>query len=258
MNSFGFNNTIFPHHPLKIYNKKLNWFNNDKLKRYNPIDNLYTIDDITYEFNSHGFRCDEFKFQSDFKIVFLGCSITEGIGLKQTDTWAYKLLEMIRKDTGLNIPFWNLALAGVGIDSITRAFYHYHNLLKPKIIFGYFPEYRRELYYLKDYNDLAAYTFQNKELLEQSVMIDERTILYETEKNFSFIDLMIKNIDSTMIWNTWSKNNIYPNLQIKHNFELGWDNKARDREHPGSNLHSLFADNIYSEYRKLILSKINE
>jgi hypothetical protein len=67
---------------------------------------------ITYQINSHGFRCDEFN--KDPCIVALGCSYTVGIGLPVQDIWP----SVVGKH--LALPVVNLAWGGYSADSCFR------------------------------------------------------------------------------------------------------------------------------------------
>jgi hypothetical protein len=67
---------------------------------------------ITYKFNQHGFRCEEFN--QDPCIVALGCSYTVGIGLPISDTWPV----LVGQSLGLQVV--NLAWGGYAADSCFR------------------------------------------------------------------------------------------------------------------------------------------
>lgn len=257
VNEAGFLSTVFPWKFKSLYNTTVTWHGSDLEKNYDPVDNLYKKTDITYKFNSSGFRCDEFDAPAEKRVVFLGCSMTEGTGVRQEETWAYVLLEKIRKDTGFIIPYWNLALGGCGLDAITRAFYHYHKILRPDIVIAFFPGYRRELYNrYKDNDSLVTYNTNDINLLENPVMVDYRTISYETTKNQAFLDIMIKSIYSVMLWTHWGETGYDDSFQIKDDSRLFYDRKGRDKMHPGPKSHAAFANEIYSKHKDLILHRI--
>lgn len=91
------------------------------LEKYNWIDR-----DITYNFNAHGFRCEEFT--DNPSIMFLGCSHTVGIGLPLESTWAHIVSE------NLNLQNVNLGLGGGSADSSFRMCLSYIDKIKPKVI----------------------------------------------------------------------------------------------------------------------------
>jgi len=69
-------------------------------------------DCISYSFNSHGFRDDEFT--NEPAVIALGCSCTQGIGVRQYATWPRQLSDML----GLRV--WNLGVSGSASDTAYR------------------------------------------------------------------------------------------------------------------------------------------
>ena len=123
------------HQYSKYKNKELLWLpcddnfvyqhnlknNNNDLVKYNWIDCKFT-----YKFNSHGFRSNEFNH--DDSILFLGCSLTVGIGLPLEHTWAHQVAKT------LNLECLNLSIGGTGPDTAFRLAYHYIPQIKPKLV----------------------------------------------------------------------------------------------------------------------------
>jgi len=101
------------------------------------ISKKYKQDNITYTFNSQGYRCDEFEnIKWNESILALGCSYTQGIGLDDKECWSYQLQKK------LNMPVVNLAQHGTSI------FYHLYNLeilheLNPKFVIVQIPDVHR-------------------------------------------------------------------------------------------------------------------
>lgn len=116
------NQTIkwFPSDTEELFNDNLK-NNYDLLKKYNWIDR-----EITYSFNSMGFRCEEFTDKPS--IMFTGCSNTFGIGLPLESTWPY----IVSKQ--LNLHNVNLGLGGGSGDSAFRMCLGYIDKIKPKVI----------------------------------------------------------------------------------------------------------------------------
>jgi hypothetical protein len=88
-----------PEHAGKHHvNQTLDWLPTDTKESYekliqDPEHLAYFVEQgwdqpgaITYRFNSHGFRADE--FDGGPYMLALGCSFTIGIGLPDQDTWA--------------------------------------------------------------------------------------------------------------------------------------------------------------------------
>jgi hypothetical protein len=129
------NLTKFSNYRQNVFGQTLSWFNSDSRENFiqnikSSIDELKKNDwintSIVYKFNSDGFRCDEFS--SDDNIVFLGCSITAGVGLNQKDLYTTKVAE------SLKLKCHNLGVAGSGNDTAFRMALAYLEKLKPKIV----------------------------------------------------------------------------------------------------------------------------
>lgn len=88
----------------------------------------WTRDNVSYTFNRDGFRADEFTGGAHDSIVFLGCSLTIGIGMTLEDTWAYKVA------SSLGLRRYNLGVGGGGPDMCFRLAHHWIPRLRPKYV----------------------------------------------------------------------------------------------------------------------------
>lgn len=100
-------------------------------------DWYYRDVEITYNYNKYGHRCKNIDdIDLDNYILFTGCSHTEGIGLEIEKTYCHQIAD------ALNCDYYNLAIAGSGIDVMI------HNLTawyltvtkKPKYLFVQWPD----------------------------------------------------------------------------------------------------------------------
>jgi len=119
----------------KYASKTLNWFAMDSQELYiknlkndknSLIENNWIRRKVTYSFNSHGFRCDEFN--NNPTLMTLGCSITCGIGLPIEDTWSN-----IVSNT-LNLRCANMGIGAHSNDTAFRLCYGWIDIIKPKIV----------------------------------------------------------------------------------------------------------------------------
>jgi len=122
-----------PHY--KYANQTLSWLPSDSEKRYQTnltqcpggLETHNWINSaFTYKFNSHGFRCDEFTEEPS--AVFLGCSLTQGIGLPVETTWA----QIVAKQ--LNLRCYNLGIGGASNNTAFRLAYTWLETIRPKIV----------------------------------------------------------------------------------------------------------------------------
>ena len=112
------------HFGQSLANQVLEWLPTDTKENYekliqDPGHREYFADlgwdqpgAITYRFNSHGFRADEFDHEPC--MVALGCSYSIGIGLPDEATWARQTA------TALGLKCANLAWGGYSADSCYR------------------------------------------------------------------------------------------------------------------------------------------
>jgi hypothetical protein len=91
--------------------------------------------EITYQFNSSAFRCDEFTHSPS--ILFLGCSHTVGVGLPIEHTWPTIVASK------LNLKCYNLGQGGGSADTAYRLGSYWIPKILPKIVVFLIPDIHR-------------------------------------------------------------------------------------------------------------------
>lgn len=117
-------------------NEKLfleNLQNEESLNRLKRLS--WDSSDITYSYNSNGFRDAEFDNRPCG--IALGCSFTEGIGLPVDCSWP----SLLSKYTGTHV--WNLGSGGGSIETVFRIFDYYVVKLKPQFVCVLMPPFQR-------------------------------------------------------------------------------------------------------------------
>jgi hypothetical protein len=95
----------------------------------------------TYTYNEAGFRADSFT-KNGFKIMSIGCSLTEGVGVNDNETWPHHFAKHIPNSVN-----FNLGVGGRSNDFIVRCLMSYYDLLKPDLVLiMYTSPIRREIY----------------------------------------------------------------------------------------------------------------
>lgn len=116
-------------------NQELDWlpmdteslYKKNLIERYNDLNKYGWIDSkFTYKFNSYGFRSEEFNL--DPSVVFLGCSLTLGIGLPWDSLWTTQLARELKLQS------FNLAIGGSSHDTAFRMAYAWLAQLQPKLV----------------------------------------------------------------------------------------------------------------------------
>lgn len=142
------NNTESWHFGLDYCSQTLNWVPTDTEECFNksmtdPVRRSYLEsmgwtdpEVISYQFNSHGFRCDEFD-PGKSSIVTLGCSYTAGIGLPVDLIWP----TLVGKSLGLTV--YNISGGGYAADTCYRLGRYWIPKLQPKVVCILMPPRRR-------------------------------------------------------------------------------------------------------------------
>jgi hypothetical protein len=219
--------------------------------------NIYQPGSFQYTYNSDGYRCDEFDLPSQLRILFLGCSFTEGIGLPIEATWAYQLLQKIRVKTGKDIPFWSLAVGGAGIDTMASHLYQYIDRLRPRhIIFLRPPWLRRQAKINPDYHVEWMPGFASVPSEFEKVFSNEDFALQQADRSLTIIDLLAQKHNSIVHHLHWQLINgvdqkLESALVACKNFRYinsSWPQRvdvARDNLHPGPKTHSIAVSNMW-------------
>jgi lysophospholipase L1-like esterase len=94
-----------------------------------------------YTYNSLGFRGDE-PTKEGFKIMCIGDSNTEGVGVNDIETWPAQFTKLV--PNGVN---HNFGVGGRSNDYISRCLLTYYDLIKPDLVLiMYTSPQRREIY----------------------------------------------------------------------------------------------------------------
>lgn len=222
-----------------LQNTNYTWIKPDDATRYKEtIKNkniiTYTPEDFTYKRNSYGFRCDEFNNNDKIKILYGGCSITEGIGLPIEHTWAYFLNEHISNDIKNTFSFYNISEGGVGINAIVRYIYvtlKYKNFI-PDFILLLLPQYTRTQFFIKKLNNdesyIEAFNYgpgwipehakKEHNNITQGLLIRDR--INESFKNILLLKLLLESLNIPFYFMTWDYKKITYENELIHNLSF--------------------------------------
>lgn len=144
----------------------------------------------TYTFNEFGFRGDSIT-KDGIKIMSLGCSLTEGYGVNDNETWSHYLSQLI--PNGVNL---NFGVSSRSNDFITRTLITYFDIIKPDIV-------------------IVNYTFiTRKEYIDEINNIESTMIRYDytkfgsTDANIEKLNAHIELSNVHADLNNWYKNHL--------------------------------------------------
>ena len=203
-----------------------------------PKNWKYATADVKYTMNSDGFRCSEFN-SIDWanSVVWLGCSITFGTGVDDTET----VTEYFSQLSGL--PVVNLGQQGVGLDYIVDTLNHLHLLgIKPKHIVIQFPHTSRTLRFVS--------SERTEHLSVHSPFDDFQKYFFFYDYHQTGYNLMFKRmIDVAYPDAVCYTTHIYVADALDvHDLSpdrLKAGDYARDLMHPGAEYHQAVAQEIY-------------
>jgi hypothetical protein len=235
---------IYPH----FKNKTFKWFsiddeesynnflNDPNYKKYLEQNNWITYKEIEYRFNSYGFRSEEFQEPGVPSVLFLGCSVSMGVGINIEDSFTY----LISKE--LNLPMYNLSKAAGAHDTMFRVGHWWIPRLKPKYVFLF--ETTKDRFEIKEKNEhgywTMAETFSSHGQDEKKMFHKKTDNIFmnkfaqdlNAEKNILAIEYICAKNDIKFIR---VKYDTYKNMMV---------DRARDLAHMGIKSNKLVADDV--------------
>ena len=218
-------------------NKTLYWSGPDSEENFEKNPNpKYNKTSITYIYNEHGYRTNEFDLTSPKpNVLCLGCSHTEGIGIRNEDSWVYQLGQQF-----LDYNLYNLGFAGGSGDTVTRMLVNCCSVFLPKKVFILWPSKNRfETYsYEVTSPDYPTINFKLGENMtrDNMDMFNEIQLKANLDRNEALVDAY-KQIYNFEIYEIYADD-----LLTNHNFEsLRLLDPARDG-HFGPLQHKRIAE----------------
>ena len=217
------------------------WLGLDNLENYR--ENLQKNKDILeqngwignsawfkYQFNSNGFRCDEFT--TDPTIMFLGCSLTAGVGLPVDVIWP----ELVARQLGMKCA--NLGQGGGSADTAFRLCHGWIDQIRPKrVIYLKPPGVRWEM--LVQERTMLFNVYKTKELARYQTYADD---YLSDENNHYFNDLKNTMAIEQICRSRGVDLHIFNPSDLIHLWIP--KSKARDCGHPGVDIHTAFAQHV--------------
>ncbi len=195
-------------------------------------------DVITYKYNRYGFRCDEFDDRPAG--IALGCSHTEGVGVREQDAWSSVLSKL------LGVHVWNLGVGSSSLDTVFRVLEYWLPKLTPKFVAICIPYVARIEVFVRDGihrqdipinlghwpSNVARYnTFYREWAVSDVNMIMLR------RKNLLAIQQLCDKANTALV--VEEADVIVDNMSVVKSC-------ARDLMHPGAKNHAYFAQHMYN------------
>jgi hypothetical protein len=190
------------------------------------------------EFNSFGFRSDEFTNKHNGKhILFMGCSETQGSNEDLNSCWAYILYNKIKTKENVS-GYFNIASIGSGIiPQIMKAQEYIKKFGKPDEILFLSPEPYRTLKYSKT-DARVEHSNITPEVYEECDISDMLEIFSYNATIIQMFESFCETLNIKLLWSTWASHEeyIFDGYGFKNYFNLHMTNVSLE------NLYELYAD----------------
>jgi hypothetical protein len=215
-----------------------------------------------YTYNELGFRGDSVR-KKGFKVMSLGCSNTEGVGVNDHETWPFQFTNLI--PNGVN---FNFGTGGRSNDFIVRCLLTYYDIIKPDLILiMYTSPLRREIYTkdggIEPFMPTTSWGYLKE--TDDGIKTQEH-LTYLQNDNEDFINwyknhLLIKLFLESKKCNwTWSGDNLRTKytefnrftLMDRFKMDLGSDNL-----HPGPKHHEYYGKVLFDYISRRFPNYIN-
>lgn len=241
--------------PLKYWNPKgfeISSYKFSLQDRINQIHKTSGSDNTgicTYTYNELGFR-GESLYKNGFRVMSLGCSITEGVGVNDDETWPAQFCSNINNSVNLNF-----GTGGRSNDFICRCLLSYYDLIKPDLVLiMYTFSHRREIYtqdnfiepYIptKVWGRLAETEEGNKIQKSLDNLQNDNEDFINWYKNHLIIKFFLKTKKCNWLWNGLNLKTNYYEFNRFDGEKIHLD-KGSDDLHPGPNTHKRYANLLY-------------
>jgi len=243
----------------KFWNTETFEISSYKFSIKEKINKIYTqagsdnSNKCVYTYNELGFRADSI-YKDGFKVMSIGCSLTEGVGVNNNETWPAQFSKLIPNAVNMNF-----GTGGRSNDFICRCLMSYYDLIKPDLVLiMYTYPHRKEFYtndggiepfipslkwgYMEETN--TGQTIQNN----LSQIQNDNEDLINWYKNHQLIKLFLE-----LKKCNWSWNGSFLNTKYLDNFRFDGDynnfiDVGVDGAHPGPKHNSLYANHLYDHF----------
>lgn len=205
----------------------------------------------TYTYNELGFRGDSIN-KKGFKVMSIGCSLTEGVGVNDHETWPFYFTQHIPNSVNMNF-----GTGGRSNDFISRCLLTYYDLIKPDLVLiMYTLPFRKEIYTklggVEPYTPVSTWGYTKE--TEEGIFTQQTLVSLQNEnddfinwyKNHLLIKNFLENKNCNWLWNgsfllyEYTENNRFDGA-YKNFIDMGVDNS-----HPGPTHNKKYSESLYN------------
>ena len=205
----------------------------------------------TYTYNSLGFRGDE-PTKNGFKIMSIGCSYTEGVGVNDNETWPHQFAKLVPNGVDLNF-----GCAARSNDYIVRCLFTFYDIANPDLVLIHYTHSHRREYYtdknnIEPYMPTSTWDYMENDKTGKRIHTSLTYLQNDNEdfinwyKNHQLIKLFLESKKCNWVW-------IGPDVPLDYidknrfigNFEKVED-WAVDNIHAGPKTNKSYAHNLFN------------
>jgi hypothetical protein len=218
-----------------------------------------------YTYNSMGFRGDE-PMQDGFKVMCIGDSNTEGVGVNNQETWPAQFTKLI--PNGVNN---NFGMGGRSNDYISRCLLSYYDLIKPDLVLiMYTSPQRREIYTndggIEPYMPTGAWGYLSETSDGEKIQSLKNELQNDNEdfinwyKNHLLIKYFLESKKCNWLWNGWMGIPVDFKETNRFDGEYGtpFIDFGADGVHPGRIHNVKYSIKLYNHIYKNFRSYLSE
>jgi len=195
--------------------KNFNILSNDQYKTLHLSEIVRNAKDnglINYNYNEFGYRCDNFIKEKDsnkIRIVFSGCSETEGVGNNIEDTWSFLFYRYLSNNYNTD-GYFNLGLSGSGYQKIISNLLNFIKIYDGvDYIFILLPNIARWIEWIDDssgYKEIGLDPWHNKPKRKNDTTIkNQRDILINFILTIRLFESYCEEKNIKLLWATWDQ-----------------------------------------------------
>ena len=205
----------------------------------------------TYSYNELGFRGDSI-YKKGFRVMSIGCSNTEGVGVNDNETWPHQFTKLIPNSVDLNH-----GASGRSNDYICRSLLNFYDIIKPNLVLIMYSSPQRREIYTKN-SGVKPFLYENSwgflRETEEGQMIQKNSLelqntnedLVNWYKNHLIIKLFLESKKCNWIWNGWF--GVPTEYEEFNRFDGGYGkflDYGTDGGHPGPQHNKIYTEKLF-------------
>jgi hypothetical protein len=225
----------------------------DRVNKFYNISGSDNSGKCRYTYNELGYRGDSIH-KEGFKVMSIGCSNTEGVGVNDNETWPAQFTKFI--PNGVNM---NFGTGGRSNDFISRCLLTYYDIIQPDLVLiMYTSPQRREIYTsnggIEPFMPTTSWGYMSETVdgncIQQSLtqLQNDNDDFINWYKNHLLIKYFLESKKCNWLWNGWMA--VDKNFIEFNRFDGEYGDQfidfGVDGAHPGPKHHKEYSHKLFN------------